>query len=363
MAARRETASSAEVARRKQGAARIPQIRVSNTRLAQAASGCAPSVDVLPIFDVKQRRVCGTPLGWVRTSLVGLVTTTKASRVLGLTKANFGMDFKKIIALSTLSQLGLTTRILRFGLIELAFLHLFIRAPFKSIMFICAERFIRYIKEQVIRIVSRGMYCFLIFVGKCMCVCIRYWADRRLRIAYVMCSIKGTLLLLYHQQFLQHVDEQSRDFAYSLRRLYRIRGDADGECSFRHLPSLGNSSFGPSRGEYGEINVETTRSRSDACRLQRVITDDGARDVQSVALTELQPLGPVSGNIPHGKPTGHSAKEKSIKVGIVKFVNTNDLGFDLLAVADNAAFTSAPTYELQIMQALKPDKRTGVEVA
>ncbi|KOX74076.1 hypothetical protein WN51_14156 [Melipona quadrifasciata] len=36
---------------------RIPQIRVSNTRLAQAASGCAPSVDVLPIFDVKQQSV------------------------------------------------------------------------------------------------------------------------------------------------------------------------------------------------------------------------------------------------------------------------------------------------------------------
>ncbi|KOX71820.1 hypothetical protein WN51_03631 [Melipona quadrifasciata] len=36
---------------------RIPQVRVSNTRLAQAASGCAPSVDVLPIFDVKQQSV------------------------------------------------------------------------------------------------------------------------------------------------------------------------------------------------------------------------------------------------------------------------------------------------------------------
>ncbi|KOX73162.1 hypothetical protein WN51_14649 [Melipona quadrifasciata] len=36
---------------------RIPQTRVSNTRLAQAASGCAPSVDVLPIFDVKQQSV------------------------------------------------------------------------------------------------------------------------------------------------------------------------------------------------------------------------------------------------------------------------------------------------------------------
>ncbi|KOX76588.1 hypothetical protein WN51_11221 [Melipona quadrifasciata] len=48
---------------------RIPQIRVSNTRLAQAASGCAPSVDVLPIFDVKQQSVRNPALGWVDGSL------------------------------------------------------------------------------------------------------------------------------------------------------------------------------------------------------------------------------------------------------------------------------------------------------
>ncbi|KAK1130296.1 hypothetical protein K0M31_018433, partial [Melipona bicolor] len=36
----------------------IPRLRVSNTRLAQVASGCAPSVEVLPISDVKQNR-CG----------------------------------------------------------------------------------------------------------------------------------------------------------------------------------------------------------------------------------------------------------------------------------------------------------------
>ncbi|KOX80806.1 hypothetical protein WN51_03868 [Melipona quadrifasciata] len=44
---------------------RIPQIRVSNTRLAQAASGCAPSVDVLPIFDVKQHSVRNPARRWV----------------------------------------------------------------------------------------------------------------------------------------------------------------------------------------------------------------------------------------------------------------------------------------------------------
>ncbi|KOX69153.1 hypothetical protein WN51_06306 [Melipona quadrifasciata] len=54
---------------------RIPQIRVSNTRLAQAASGCAPSVDVLPIFDVKQQSV-RNPARMDANSLVGLVTTT-----------------------------------------------------------------------------------------------------------------------------------------------------------------------------------------------------------------------------------------------------------------------------------------------
>ncbi|KOX68866.1 hypothetical protein WN51_06264 [Melipona quadrifasciata] len=50
---------------------RIPQIRVSNTRLAsQAASGCAPSVDVLPIFDVKQQSVRNSArMGGAITSL------------------------------------------------------------------------------------------------------------------------------------------------------------------------------------------------------------------------------------------------------------------------------------------------------
>ncbi|KOX80136.1 hypothetical protein WN51_08312 [Melipona quadrifasciata] len=49
---------------------RIPQTRVSNTRLAQAASGCAPSVDVLPIFDVKQQSVRNPARRWVvRTGL------------------------------------------------------------------------------------------------------------------------------------------------------------------------------------------------------------------------------------------------------------------------------------------------------
>ena len=55
------------------------------------------------------------------------------------------IDFKKIIAFSTLNQLGFILRILCLNLNNLTFLHLFIRALFKSIIFICAGRFIHYI--------------------------------------------------------------------------------------------------------------------------------------------------------------------------------------------------------------------------
>ena len=58
---------------------------------------------------------------------------------------NFEIDFKKIIAFSTLSQLGFILRILCLNLNNLTFLHLFIHALFKSIIFICIGRFIHYI--------------------------------------------------------------------------------------------------------------------------------------------------------------------------------------------------------------------------
>nr|WMQ53449.1 NADH dehydrogenase subunit 5 [Bombus lantschouensis]DBA43657.1 TPA_asm: ND5 [Bombus lantschouensis] len=60
--------------------------------------------------------------------------------------ANFEMDFKKIIALSTLSQLGFMMSIYSLGMVNLTFLHLFIHAFFKSMMFMCAGSFIHYMK-------------------------------------------------------------------------------------------------------------------------------------------------------------------------------------------------------------------------
>nr|YP_010902376.1 NADH dehydrogenase subunit 5 [Aedes japonicus]UUK33494.1 NADH dehydrogenase subunit 5 [Aedes japonicus]UYE93290.1 NADH dehydrogenase subunit 5 [Aedes japonicus japonicus]WON66432.1 NADH dehydrogenase subunit 5 [Aedes japonicus] len=52
--------------------------------------------------------------------------------------ANFEFDLKKIIALSTLSQLGLMMSILSMGFLKLAFFHLLTHALFKALLFMCA---------------------------------------------------------------------------------------------------------------------------------------------------------------------------------------------------------------------------------
>nr|UYK52138.1 NADH dehydrogenase subunit 5 [Asicimbex sp. CSCS-Hym-MC0132] len=52
--------------------------------------------------------------------------------------ANFEFDLKKIIALSTLSQLGMMMSILFLGFKDLAFFHLLMHAFFKALLFMCA---------------------------------------------------------------------------------------------------------------------------------------------------------------------------------------------------------------------------------
>nr|APB02811.1 NADH dehydrogenase subunit 5 [Lytta caraganae] len=56
--------------------------------------------------------------------------------------ANFEYDLKKIIALSTLSQLGLMMMILSLGGYKLAFFHLLTHALFKALLFMCAGNII-----------------------------------------------------------------------------------------------------------------------------------------------------------------------------------------------------------------------------
>lgn len=62
--------------------------------------------------------------------------------------ANFEIDLKKIIALSTLSQLGLIIIVLSLGLKFLAFYHLLTHAVFKSLLFICAGIIIHFIDNN-----------------------------------------------------------------------------------------------------------------------------------------------------------------------------------------------------------------------
>nr|ACY00205.1 NADH dehydrogenase subunit 5 [Bacillus rossius] len=61
--------------------------------------------------------------------------------------ANFEYDLKKIIALSTLSQLGLMMSILSFGYIYLAFFHLLTHALFKALLFMCSGVIIHSFKD------------------------------------------------------------------------------------------------------------------------------------------------------------------------------------------------------------------------
>lgn len=87
-----------------------------------------------------------------------LIVDTISSKILlllaGLTMfmaglgANFEFDLKKIIALSTLSQLGLIMRILAIGFPKLAYFHLLTHALFKALLFMCAGAIIHNMKDS-----------------------------------------------------------------------------------------------------------------------------------------------------------------------------------------------------------------------
>ncbi|XP_035733905.1 NADH-ubiquinone oxidoreductase chain 5-like [Vespa mandarinia] len=93
----------------------------------------------------------------VNNHLMGLILfISRCTIIIAGLIANFENDLKKIIALSTLRQLGLIIRILRLGEVELGFMHLLIHALFKSLLFICRGILIHQINNnQDIRFMGR----------------------------------------------------------------------------------------------------------------------------------------------------------------------------------------------------------------
>nr|QFQ01305.1 NADH dehydrogenase subunit 5 [Plesionika sindoi] len=94
----------------------------------------------------------------VQTVLLLLASLTMFMAGLG---ANFETDLKKIIALSTLSQLGVMMSILAMGWPELAFFHLLAHALFKALLFMCAGSIIHSVGDyQDIRVMG-GLVNFM----------------------------------------------------------------------------------------------------------------------------------------------------------------------------------------------------------
>nr|ATL58856.1 NADH dehydrogenase subunit 5 [Apatura laverna] len=82
--------------------------------------------------------------------------------------ANYEYDLKKIIALSTLSQLGLMMSILSMGFGDLAFFHLLTHAMFKALLFMCAGLIIHLMNDnQDIRIMG-GISLYIPLTSLCM---------------------------------------------------------------------------------------------------------------------------------------------------------------------------------------------------
>nr|YP_010267114.1 NADH dehydrogenase subunit 5 [Chilkasa falcata]UIF93659.1 NADH dehydrogenase subunit 5 [Chilkasa falcata] len=82
--------------------------------------------------------------------------------------ANYEFDLKKIIALSTLSQLGLMMSILSMGLPDLAFFHLLTHAMFKALLFMCAGVIIHMMSDmQDIRFMG-GISMYIPLTSLCM---------------------------------------------------------------------------------------------------------------------------------------------------------------------------------------------------
>lgn len=102
------------------------------------------------------------PLLMVRKEIMFFLRVVGSSTmVISGLSANNQFDIKKIIALSTLSQLGVIVTSLSLGIVELCFFHLLTHAIFKSLLFMCAGMFIHFnLNRQDIRLFGNSSKFF-----------------------------------------------------------------------------------------------------------------------------------------------------------------------------------------------------------
>nr|QRV62556.1 NADH dehydrogenase subunit 5 [Hydroporus submuticus] len=157
--------------------------------------------------------------------------------------ANFEFDLKKIIALSTLSQLGLMMSILALGNYKLAFFHLLTHAMFKALLFMCAGCIIHNLKDtQDIRymgnlMIQMPMTCISMNISNlalCGMPFLAGFYSKDLILEFV--SMSNLNILMYMLYFLS----TGLTVCYSFRLCYY---SITGDFNFYTLHSLNDSSW------------------------------------------------------------------------------------------------------------------------
>nr|YP_007026902.1 NADH dehydrogenase subunit 5 [Metacrangonyx remyi]CCI69566.1 NADH dehydrogenase subunit 5 [Metacrangonyx remyi] len=154
---------------------------------------------------------------------MALLILSTLTMIMSSWMANFEMDMKKIIALSTLSQLGLMMMILSLGRPELAFLHLITHAMFKSSIFMCAGVMIHNMKgSQDLRLTSNflqgGLFLGLFFSMTNMSLCgfpfLAGFFSKELLLENALSSSYNSIFLLFS------LVGMSLTLSYSLRVMF-----------------------------------------------------------------------------------------------------------------------------------------------
>nr|YP_008994046.1 NADH dehydrogenase subunit 5 [Cheirotonus jansoni]AGG19633.1 NADH dehydrogenase subunit 5 [Cheirotonus jansoni] len=167
--------------------------------------------------------------------------------------ANFEFDLKKIIALSTLSQLGLMVSILALGEYKLAFFHLLTHALFKALLFMCAGNMIHSLGGcQDIRfmggiVVPMPLTCSFFIVSNLALCGLPFMAG-----FYSKDLILEILSMSYLNWYIYIIYFFSTGLTvcYTFRLIYYV---VTGDFNYLSASALGDSNYIMLRGMYGLI--------------------------------------------------------------------------------------------------------------